>query len=154
VGSFHAGEAPNVIPDTAQLGISLRTSDAMDREFAKQRIEEIVSGVSAAQRASAIGVAGWLRRRAMTRRAQRFSAETQQRGRCSGVRLRVRARTFPPTRARYPGCFIFLGGGDQVCRVTPIKNHHPKFDINESSHWTAGVKAEVQIALNYLSFDS
>lgn len=43
IGSFHSGDAPNIIPDKAQLKGTLRTHNAQTRTKLKNRIEEITS---------------------------------------------------------------------------------------------------------------
>ena len=53
IGSIHAGVAPNVIPDTAVMGGTIRTYDEEIREFLKKRMEEISVSIAAAFRASA-----------------------------------------------------------------------------------------------------
>lgn len=53
IGSVHAGEAANAIPDTAQLQGSLRTFDEEVRNCLKKRIVEIVSHIAASFRAEA-----------------------------------------------------------------------------------------------------
>lgn len=46
------------------------------------------------------------------------------------------------------GCFVFVNGGD-AGDGRPDMNHHPRFNIVESS-LAAGVKTEVQIVLDVL----
>lgn len=53
IGSMHAGNAANVIPDTAQLKGTIRTFDEEIREFVKKRMTEISKGIAAAFRAEA-----------------------------------------------------------------------------------------------------
>lgn len=52
-GSFHAGIAANVIPDTATLSGTLRTFNEELRAHVKQRMEEIIAGLAAAFRVQA-----------------------------------------------------------------------------------------------------
>jgi amidohydrolase len=47
VGKFGAGEAFNVIPDTAVLGGTVRSFDPSVRDLAQQRITEICAGIAA-----------------------------------------------------------------------------------------------------------
>lgn len=51
-GTIHGGNAENVIPDTVELGGTLRTYDEETRSFIKQRITEISHGIAASFRAS------------------------------------------------------------------------------------------------------
>lgn len=53
VGTFHAGNAANVIPDTAEMSGSIRTFDEDIRQFIKDRISEIATGIAKAFRAEA-----------------------------------------------------------------------------------------------------
>ncbi len=52
-GSIHGGGAPNVIPDTVELGGSIRTYDEEVRELLKTRMQEIAKGCAATFRATA-----------------------------------------------------------------------------------------------------
>lgn len=53
IGSLTAGNAANVIPDTATMSGTIRTYDESTRSFIRQRISEIASGIATAFRASA-----------------------------------------------------------------------------------------------------
>ena len=53
IGTIHAGIAENVIPDTAQMGGTLRTYDEETRAMLKERMREICSGIAKVFRASA-----------------------------------------------------------------------------------------------------
>ena len=53
IGTIHAGNASNAIPDTATLGGTLRTYDEETRAYLKQRMEEIITGVASTFRATA-----------------------------------------------------------------------------------------------------
>lgn len=53
IGTMHAGKASNAIPDTATLGGTLRTYDEDTRNFVKQRMEEIITNIATAYRATA-----------------------------------------------------------------------------------------------------
>ena len=53
IGTVNAGTAANVIPDTAVMGGSIRTFDEETRNYVKQRMTEIASGIAASFRAQA-----------------------------------------------------------------------------------------------------
>lgn len=53
IGTIHAGNASNAIPDTAAMGGTIRTYDEETRAFLKERMEEIITGVATTFRASA-----------------------------------------------------------------------------------------------------
>ena len=52
-GTFHAGEAGNVIPDTAAMGGTIRTYDEKTRAYLKERMTAIAQNIAEAFRASA-----------------------------------------------------------------------------------------------------
>lgn len=52
-GTFHAGTASNIIPDTAYMEGTIRTFDKEVRGYMKQRVEEITQSVAGAFRAKA-----------------------------------------------------------------------------------------------------
>ena len=58
IGTFHAGEAGNVIPDTATMGGTIRTYDEKTRAYLKERMTAIAKNVAEAFRASAEGSFG------------------------------------------------------------------------------------------------
>ena len=53
IGTMHAGVASNVIPDTVEMGGSIRTFDEETRTFIKERMTEIAQGTAKALRAEA-----------------------------------------------------------------------------------------------------
>ncbi|MBO5071047.1 MAG: amidohydrolase [Roseburia sp.] len=53
IGTIHGGNAENAIPDTVELGGTIRTYDEEVRSFLKQRMTEIATGTAATFRASA-----------------------------------------------------------------------------------------------------
>ena len=53
IGTFHAGEAGNVIPDTATMGGTIRTYDEKTRAYLKERMTAIAQSIAEAFRASA-----------------------------------------------------------------------------------------------------
>lgn len=55
IGTFHAGNAANAIPETAELSGTLRTYDEKVRAFIKKRLEEITGSVGMAFRCEAEG---------------------------------------------------------------------------------------------------
>lgn len=53
IGSIHAGNASNAIPDKAVMGGTIRTYDEETRAFLKERMEEIITGIATSLRAEA-----------------------------------------------------------------------------------------------------
>jgi amidohydrolase len=52
VGSFHAGTAPNIIPDSAELRATVRTYGDDQRQLLKEKITRLVTGICEAAGAS------------------------------------------------------------------------------------------------------
>jgi len=53
IGTIHAGNASNAIPDTATMGGTIRTYDEETRAYLKTRMEEIITGIANTFRATA-----------------------------------------------------------------------------------------------------
>lgn len=53
IGTIHAGNASNAIPDTATMGGTIRTYDEETRSFLKERMKEIITGLATSFRATA-----------------------------------------------------------------------------------------------------
>src|SRR5690606_33400627 len=53
VCNIHAGKADNVIPDTAELGGTVRTFTPENRDLAERRMKEIATGIAASMGGSA-----------------------------------------------------------------------------------------------------
>ncbi len=53
IGTIHAGNASNAIPNTATMGGTIRTYDEETRAFLKTRMEEIITGIATTFRANA-----------------------------------------------------------------------------------------------------
>lgn len=53
IGTFHAGDAGNVIPDTVTMGGTIRTYNEKTRAYLKERMTAISQGIAAAFRATA-----------------------------------------------------------------------------------------------------
>lgn len=156
VGSFQSGQAANVIPDTAWLRVGIRTRDAGDRELVTRRAEEVIKGICASYGASyelewTPGYAVVNNDPALADIA--FTAAAKALGRrsvCWGPASSV-SEDFSEYAQEIPGCFLFLGGGTADDGL-PFPNHHPRFDVRETS-LAAGTRTEVQLVLDMLAPD-
>ncbi len=154
VGSLHAGEAGNVIPDTAHLELSMRSVDEADWESMSHRIESLVNGICAAHGAQA--QFDWQIPYPMVVNADVASNRAWHAAtRAIGERRVFAAQPWAPSddfsyfSREAPGCYMFLGsGGPEVGMRYFLHNSH--FDVVERA-MTAGVKVEVQIALDALA---
>ena len=69
VGTFQAGLAFNVIPDTAELGGTVRTFNTKNRDLLEERIGTLARGIAMAMGGSLITpIRGAIQRRSTTRR--------------------------------------------------------------------------------------
>ena len=154
VGAFNSGEAPNIIPDTARLALSVRTTDPEDRETVRRRVHEVIAGVCAVHGATYTldwepGYDAIQNDDGAADLAYAAAATALGEDRIEWGPATSGSEDFSVYAARVPGCFVFLGGGDES-EGFPFQNHHPKFNVMESA-LTAGARLEVQIALDFLA---
>ncbi|SEE46501.1 hippurate hydrolase [Rhizobiales bacterium GAS188] len=151
VGAFRSGEAGNVIPDTADLRLSLRSFTPAVRGILLDRVQAI-----AAHQARSFGVAmaaeitpgcpALVNDPAQTAFARRIAAEHFDANAVSDLdRPMSVSDDFALFLQKRPGAYVVLGNGEQS---HPL--HHPKYDFNDdtilpaASYW-------VKLAQAYLS---
>lgn len=137
VGSFHGGDAFNVIPDRVDLSGTIRTYDSQVREKVLRRAREVIDTTAAAYEASAD-----LEIESLTPplvndpdvvRAVRDAAET-----VLGLETVTSGeRTMGSEDAAYftqevPGCYFFLGSANSE-RGLDAPHHNPRFDFDEDA---------------------
>jgi hippurate hydrolase len=131
VTRFHAGTARNIIAGTAEIGGTVRTLRAEDRDLAERRLREIVAGIAAAHGATA--EVDYDRNYPVTRNHPAETAFAADVAREVVGRTHVDAEAPPMLggedfsymlEAR-PGAFIFLGNGDSAGL------HNPAYDFND-----------------------
>jgi amidohydrolase len=132
---FKAGEAFNVIPDTAHLAGTVRTFLPETRDLMERRITEMVSGIAASMNASAdieyirgypatvndAGIAD-LVRNAARQVVGEENLET--------ANPKMGAEDFSYFLQERPGCFFFVGTGNEA-KESDVSHHHPRFDVDE-----------------------
>lgn len=137
VGSFHAGDAFNVIPDHVDLTGTIRTYDPQVREKVIQRARRVVDSVAAAYDASAglevESVAPALVNDAEAVEAIREAAEAV----LGSQAVTSGERTMGSEDASYftqevPGCYFFLGSANPD-RGLDVPHHNPRFDFDEDA---------------------
>lgn len=148
VGKFQSGNAPNVIPDRALLSGTVRTINEPTRKLIEERIKTIIENITKAN-----GATYTLEYTAGYPALENDPALTSM-ARASAIKILGSDMVYEAPRmsasedfARYkeiaPECFLSLSTGPGFA------NHHPAFNPDESS-FINGVKAEVQIILDYL----
>jgi hippurate hydrolase len=156
VGAFHAGDAPNVIPDSAELRLTVRAFNPRVRDLLERRIQEISQAQAAVHGATATVD--------YQRRYPVLNNDPAQTAFCKQV-LRdwlggdgVLDDTEPATGSedfaffleKVPGCYVFIGNGqgsDGGCMV-----HNPGYDFNDrvlpvgASYWVRLTEAYLRKA--------
>ena len=154
VGSFHAGEAGNVLPEEARFSGMIRTMSAQTREQVKSDFRSIVSNTAAAMGVTAEvrmidGYPCCYNDPAMTELIQNAAA---------GILGRENVLPQPdPTlgtddfgcfSALVPGCYYYIGVGSEAKGYT-YPNHNPHFAADPDALPLAAA-VEAQAALDFL----
>lgn len=130
---FQAGEASNVIPQTARLKGTVRTLEEKVRDLVERRLGEICAGIGAAHGASV--TLDYRRGYPVTvnHEAQTAFAAGVARGISGEAAVRdtipplMGAEDFSYMLQSRPGAFIFMGIGDGAGL------HHPDYDFNDEA---------------------
>ena len=153
VGAFRAGEAFNVIPDTAELRGTVRTFTPENRRLLAERVEALVRGVAGAMRAEvdftySFGYPASVNDPAMTELVRGVAAAVIGPERVKEAPLQMGAEDFSYFLERRPGCFFFVGSRNDEKGLV-WGHHHPRFDIDEQA-LAVGMETMVGVALRYL----
>jgi len=152
VTMFHAGEATNVIPQTAKLQGTVRTLDSRIRDLMEKRMGEICAGVAAAHGASIElnyrrGYPVTENHAAQTAFAASVAKEVSGEGAVDMAMIPVMgAEDFSYMLEARPGAFIFMGNGPTAGL------HHPAYDFNDDaipagvSYWARLVETAMPAA--------
>lgn len=137
VGAFLAGDASNVIPDTATMRGTLRSFNPEVREQIATRVGEIATGVAAAMRADVTytydpGYPSTVNDAEMTAMVMEVARETVGEENVFESPLLMGAEDFSYFLEKVPGCFYFVGSKNEE-RGLVWGHHHPRFDIDEDA---------------------
>jgi amidohydrolase len=153
VGSFHGGDAFNVIPSHVDLSGTIRTYDGHVRETVLRRVREILERTSEAHGASADLSIEHLTpavvNDAHVVQVVRAAAEAV----VGPENVSSGERTMGSEDAAYftqevPGCYFFLGSANPE-RGLDAPHHSPRFDFDEDV-LPIGVAVMVEAILHYL----
>ncbi len=131
VTKFHAGDAYNVIPETAEIAGTVRTLRKETAELARQRIHAIVEGIASA--AGATAAIDYDANYPVTFNHPEDTAFSVEVAREIAGEPHVDPETpammggedFSYMLEARPGSFIFIGNGDTA------NLHHPAYDFND-----------------------
>lgn len=137
VGSIHAGEASNVIAETAELRGSIRSFSEEVRETLHRRIHEVATGVATALGATAEvqtirGVDATVNAAAPTELVYDVAAEVLGAEKVDTTYRSTGGEDFSAVLNAVPGHFFFLGSRNRELGFH-YPHHNPHFDIDESS---------------------
>lgn len=137
VGSFQSGTTNNIIAEKCQLKGTVRAFDEQTRQLIHTRIESLVRHSCSMYGADydynmRLGYPPVVNDEAETARffhvaSTLFGAEMAVQSEAITV-----AEDFSYYLQRVPGCFMFVGAGNEQCDAV-YAHHHPRFDIDERS---------------------
>lgn len=149
VGKFQSGNAPNVIPVTAELAATIRTVTDSTRQFISQRVKSMIENITKAYGATyhlnyIFSYPAIQNNDALSALAEKAAIQAVGMKDVTKVPRMPASEDFSYYKEVAPICFFVLGTGNGAA------NHNPAFKPDESA-FANGVKTEVQIILDYLN---
>jgi amidohydrolase len=150
VGSFHAGSAPNVIPDDATMHGTMRSFDEGVRTTLRTRVREVLEGSAVAAGCRLDfdlhpGYPAVVNDAAAVERVRRHAAAVVGEARVIEPDPMAAAEDFAYFLREVPGAFAFVGAGNEARGIT-APHHSPRFDIDEAA-LPVGAELLTRIAL-------
>ncbi len=154
VGALISGEAPNVIPNSAELRGTLRSFNPDVRVQLATRVEEITRGVADALRAEVEfsyvpGYPATVNDPEMTTLVREVAEEVVGAENVFEAPRQMGAEDFSYFLERVPGAFFFVGSQNEE-RGLVWGHHHPRFDLDEDM-MIFGMETMVKTVLRYLN---
>lgn len=154
VCNIHSGFADNVIPDTCELGGTVRTFDPDLRDSAQEKLTKIAESVAAAMGGTARvdyhrGYPATINDDAMAELVRKAAAEAVGEDLSKPLAAGMGAEDFSYFLENRPGAFWMVGCRNEEKGMT-WPHHHPRFDVDEES-MSFGIKTMVNVVLNYLA---
>ena len=156
VGSIHAGIRFNIIPESAKMVGTIRTLDEDMKQRIIKRMHEMVPQIAAAYGGSAevsIQETAALTYNDPALTSQAVKSLNKALGNENVVMMRAvtGAEDFSAFQEKVPGFYFFLGGLAEGLTPAEAPSHHtPEFVVNDAG-MIFGVKAMVQLSLDYLN---
>ena len=154
VGMIGAGVASNVIPDTAEMRLTIRSFKPEVRELLAKRIPEIVTGVATALGATVNidyerGYPATVNDPEMTEMVLDVARSVVGEENVHVASPKMGAEDFSFFLQERPGCFFFVGTRNEERGLT-WGHHHPRFDIDEEGLAT-GIETMTRVVTAYLN---
>ena len=156
VGSIHAGIRFNIIPESAKMVGTIRTLDEDMKQRIIKRMHEMVPQIAAAYGGSAeVSIqetaALTYNDPALTTQAVKSLNKALGNENVVVMRAVTGAEDFSAFQEKVPGFYFFLGGLAEGLTPAEAPSHHtPEFVVNDAG-MIHGVKAMVQLSLDYLN---
>jgi len=152
--AFIAGEAFNVIPDTAELRGTVRTLNQDVREHLERRLTEVATGIARAGGAEAVvdyirGYPGIVNDAEMTELVRDAAIATIGEDNVIDSPISMGGEDFSYFSLERPGCFFNVGTRNEE-RGIVWGHHHPRFDVEEEG-MSAGIATMGNAVLAYLN---
>ena len=156
VGSIHAGIRFNIIPESAQMIGTIRTLDEDMKQLIIRRIHEMAPKIAEAYGGSAVvsiqeTAALTYNDPALTEVAVESLNKALGSKNVIEMSAVTGAEDFSAFQEKVPGFYFFLGGLAEGLTPAEAPSHHtPEFVVNDAG-MIHGVKAMVQLSLDYLN---
>jgi amidohydrolase len=153
VGSFHAGDAFNIIADKATIIGTVRTFDEEVQDFIIQEMETYLKSICSGYRAEyeyhyAKGYPAVINHKEETEHLASCAREVMGEEAVYEIEPMMGGEDFSHYLNKVPGTFFFTGAGNPEKHAV-YPHHHPKFDIDEDAMLNAA-KVLLTSALSYL----
>lgn len=154
VGMIGAGEASNVIPDTAEMRLTIRAFKPEVRSLLETRIKAITENIAEAFGATVaidykLGYPPTVNDPEMTDFVMSVATEVLGADKVSVAAPKMGAEDFSYFLEERPGCFFFVGTRNEE-RGLVWGHHHPRFDIDEEG-LVAGIETMTTVVTRYLN---
>ncbi|UOR11407.1 M20 metallopeptidase family protein [Halobacillus amylolyticus] len=142
VGSFHSGEALNVIPDSASIKGTVRTYDEDVRSIVEKKLRDLVKRLECQTGAKAkvdyqYGHTSLYNHPAQTKELKQLTETHLAEFDIKRKEPFMGAEDFAYYLQDAPGTFFFVGGKNKEVNAD-YPHHHPKFDVDENTLGTIG----------------
>lgn len=143
VGSIHGGHASNVIPDTVELKLTVRSYSAKVRQQLNERLPALITGVISGLGASADVDYRWgfpsvVNHAAETQFAQSVALELFGEARVdTNFRPRTASEDFAYFLEKVPGSFLFVGIGEGAPLHSPHYRFNDEIIADTAAFWAA-----------------
>ena len=137
---FHAGDARNVIPQTAELHGTVRTLTREVKDLIEKRVHEVCAGVAQMTGAKIDltyehGYPVTVNHAAQTDFATRIAREVAGEANVHEMAPMMGAEDFSFMLEARPGAFIFCGNGDSAGLHHPAYNFNDEAIVHGTSYW-------------------